>query len=78
MTNTPMIEPLPGFDAVAEGRKWKESVALQTAGMSIPERVAYFRRHSSVAAIRNRAVPTGSPEAGVSPEELPARVVHAA
>ncbi|GDY23808.1 hypothetical protein LBMAG56_51550 [Verrucomicrobiota bacterium] len=73
-----MIEPLPGFDTVAEGRKWKESVAFQTAGMSIPERMAYFRRHSTVAAIRNRALPTGSAESGVPPEELPARVVHAA
>ena len=78
MTNPTMTEPLPGFDAVAESRKWKESVALQTAGMSVPERMAYFRRHSSVAAIRNRAVPTGSAESGVPLEELPARGVHAA
>ncbi len=68
-----MTEPIPGFDAVAESRKWKESVALQTAGMSMTERMAYFRRHSSVAAIRNRAVPTGCSESGVPLEELPAR-----
>ena len=73
MTNTTMTEPLPGFDAVAESRKWKESVALQTAGMSIAERMAYFRRHSSVAAIRNRAVPSGSAETGVPLAELAAR-----
>ena len=55
MPNTTNPEPLLGFDAVAESRKWKEAVARETAGMSIAERMAYFRRHSSVAAIRSRA-----------------------
>ena len=63
MPNTTNPEPLPGFDAVAESRKWKEAVARETAGMSIAERMAYFRRHSSVAAIRNRAKEVAFPPA---------------
>ena len=55
MPNPTNPEALPGFDAVAESRMWKEAVARETAGMSIAERMAYFRRHSSVAAIRSRA-----------------------
>jgi hypothetical protein len=43
------------FDAVAESRKWKEAVADTTAGMSIAERMAWFRSQSSVPAIRSRA-----------------------
>jgi hypothetical protein len=39
---------------VAESRKWKESVAAMTAGMSLAERMAWFRGQSSVAAIRDR------------------------
>ncbi len=46
-------EPERGFDAVAESRRWKEAVAAKTAGMSIPERIAWFRSQSSVAAIRD-------------------------
>ena len=42
------------FDAVAESRKWKEAVARETAGMTMAERMAYFRSHSSVAAIAAR------------------------
>jgi hypothetical protein len=55
MPNTTSPEPLPGFDAVAESRKWKEAVARETAGMTIAERMAYFRRHSSVESIRRKA-----------------------
>jgi hypothetical protein len=33
---------IPGFDAVAESRRWKEAVAQETAGMTSAERVAYF------------------------------------
>jgi hypothetical protein len=44
-----------GFDAVAESRRWKEAVAAETAGMSTGERMAWFRRQSSVPAIRGRA-----------------------
>jgi hypothetical protein len=43
------------FDAVAESRKWKEAVASETADMTASERMAYFRSHSSVAAIAARA-----------------------
>lgn len=43
------------FDAVAESRKWKETVAETTASMSIAERMAWFRSQSSVPAIRSRA-----------------------
>jgi len=58
MQTTPsMNEPKSGFDAVAESRRWKEAVAAATAGMSIAERMAWFRRQSSVAAIRNQTRP---------------------
>lgn len=50
-----------GFDAVAESRRWKEIVAGATAGMSIAERMAWFRSQSSVAAIRNRTHPAAEP-----------------
>jgi len=43
------------FDAVVESRKWKEAVADTTAGMTIAERMAWFRSQSSVPAIRSRA-----------------------
>ena len=46
-----------GFDAVAESRRWKEAVVAKTAGMSISERMAWFRRQSSVSAIRNQTQP---------------------
>jgi hypothetical protein len=44
-----------GFDAVAESRRWKEAVAAETAGLSVAERMTWFRRQSSVPAIRERA-----------------------
>lgn len=56
-TNPSKTEPQRGFDAVAESRRWKETVAKATAGMSITERMAWFRRQSSVAAIRNQSKP---------------------
>jgi hypothetical protein len=43
------------FDAVAESRNWKEAVADITTGMSVTERMAWFRSQSSVAAIRAQA-----------------------
>lgn len=70
MPNATNPEALPGFDAVAESRKWKEAVARETAGMSIAERMAYFRRHSSVEAIRSRASEE-SAESCVVREETP-------
>ena len=39
-----------GFDAVAESCRWKKDVAAETVGMSIRERMALFRRQSSVPA----------------------------
>lgn len=53
-TNNSEIEEGRGFDAVAESRRWKEAVASKTAGMSISERMAWFRQQSSVSAIRNQ------------------------
>ena len=71
MPNPTNPEALPGFDAVAESRKWKEAVALETAGMSMAERVAYFRRHSSVEAIRRKAGAAESAESCIVREETP-------
>ena len=34
---------IPGFDAVAESRKWKEAVWRETAGMTDEEELAYFK-----------------------------------
>jgi len=45
----------PGFDAVAENRRWKEAVAAETASLSGAERMAWFRRQSSIASIRDQA-----------------------
>lgn len=50
-------KPDRGFDAVAESRRWKEAVAAKTAGMSMSERMAWFRRHSSVSVISNKTQP---------------------
>jgi hypothetical protein len=63
-------EGLRGFNAVEASRQWKITVAEQTEGMSIPERMAWFRRQSSVAAIRE----SGSKAAaeGLLREEPPA------
>ncbi len=71
MPNPTNPEALPGFDAVVESRKWKEAVARETAGMSIAERMAYFRRHSSVEAIRQRASAAASTESCVVREDSP-------
>jgi hypothetical protein len=65
-TKTSKNEPGRGFDAVAESRRWKEAVAAETAGMSVTERMAWFRRQSSVSAIRSQAA-----EAGLSLHEEP-------
>jgi len=34
---------IPGFDAVAESRKWKEAVGREIAGMTDAEMDAYFK-----------------------------------
>ena len=35
-------EPIPGFDAVAESRKWREATSRQLNAMSTEERLAYL------------------------------------
>ena len=61
MKNKPS-ESQRGFDAVAESRRWKQAVAAATAGMSMSERMAWFRRRSSVPAIRQQGRSTlGAP-----------------
>ena len=69
MPNPTNPEALPGFDAVAESRKWKEAVAGETAGMSPAERMSYFRRHSSVESIRRRASSVEGAETCIVREE---------
>ena len=54
-TKSSKIENGHGFDAVAESRRWKEAVAEVTKGMSMGERMTWFRRQSSVSAIRHKA-----------------------
>jgi hypothetical protein len=43
------------FDAVAASREWKQAVAKTTAGMTMAERMAWFRSQSSIPAIRSLA-----------------------
>ena len=57
---TNKTDPNRGFDAVAESRRWKEAVAAKTEGMSMEERMAWFRSQSSVESIRSRADVTES------------------
>ncbi|MEZ5384444.1 MAG: hypothetical protein R3F13_02895 [Prosthecobacter sp.] len=40
------------FDAVAASREWKQSVSETTTGMTIAERIVWFRSQSSIPAIR--------------------------
>ena len=54
-TKPSQSESARGFDAVSESRRWKEAVAAETAGLSSVERMAWFRRQSSVPAIREAA-----------------------
>ena len=56
-TNHTQTKSGRGFDAVAESRRWKEAVSAETAGMTTRERMAWFRRQSSVPAIREQAEP---------------------
>ena len=35
-------EPIPGFDAVAESRKWREATSRELFAMSREERMAYL------------------------------------
>jgi hypothetical protein len=54
------IESGKSFDAVLESRRWNEAVAVETAGLGILERMAWFRAKSSVDAIRERPCDTTS------------------
>lgn len=54
-TRTNQTDQDRGFDAVKESRRWKEAVAALTAGMTVAERMAWFRRQSSVPSIRAKA-----------------------
>lgn len=56
-TKLSQTESARGFDAVAESRKWKEAVANATKGMSIKERMDWFRCRSSVATIHSQSIP---------------------
>ena len=48
---TTKSEGIPGFDAVAESRRWKAAVLRQTQRMTRAEVLAYFNRHLSRAAL---------------------------
>ncbi len=39
------------FDAVAESRRWKQSVARETEGMSCEQVLAYFNKGRVIAAL---------------------------
>lgn len=71
MPNQTNTDAIPGFDAVAESRKWKEAVARETAGMTSAERITYFRRHSSVEAIRRQTSSEQAADSCVVREEPP-------
>lgn len=43
------------FDAVAESRRWKETVARQTEGMARDEVLAFFDKASAIAALKSVA-----------------------
>ena len=41
-TPTANPEAIPGFDAVAESRKWREATSRKLDAMSLDERIAYL------------------------------------
>jgi hypothetical protein len=41
-TPTTKPEPIPGFNAVAESRKWREATSQKLSAMSREERLAYL------------------------------------
>lgn len=43
-----METTIKAFDAVAESRKWKESVACETAGMTREQVLDYFNREKTL------------------------------
>ncbi len=46
------------FHAVESSRKWRDQVSRDVAGMSRREKLAYFQRFNSVAALKAKPVPT--------------------
>jgi len=42
MASPTKTDAIPGFDAVAESRKWREATSRQLATMSREERLAYL------------------------------------
>jgi len=48
------------FHAVETSRKWRDRVSRDVAGMGQREKVTYFQRFNSVAALKAKPVPTKS------------------
>jgi hypothetical protein len=46
------------FHAVETSRQWRDRVTRDVAGMSQREKIAYFQRFNSVAALKAKPVPT--------------------
>jgi hypothetical protein len=46
------------FHAVEASRHWRDQVSRDVAGMSQREKLAYFQRFESVAALKAKPVPT--------------------
>lgn len=46
------------FHAVETSRQWRDRVTRDVAGMSQREKVAYFQKFNSVAALKAKPVPT--------------------
>jgi len=55
------------FHAVETSRKWRDRVSRDVTGMNQREKVAFFQRFNSVAALKAKAVPTKA-----LPQVLPA------
>jgi|GEM_PF-1505851 len=69
-TPIPNPEPIPGFDAVAESRKWREPTSRELFPMNREERMAYLSaaRERYLAGSKERA---GQEESCVVREEPP-------
>jgi hypothetical protein len=63
---TPMTnpEPIPGFDAVADSRKWREASSRKLEAMSRDERLAYL------AEARERYLAEREGKSAVAPSEV--------
>ena len=69
-TPTTNPESIPGFDAVAESRKWREATSRRLFAMSREERMAYLSaaRTRYLSGTKEHA---GQEESGVVREEPP-------